>query len=132
VEEHRGQRLIISGGKGKVDEQVLDHAADYFERKSRGQGPAQQMADFCQPLIDASSGDLDGLNKAMSLGMVFWNLAVLDDEEARKEMLDDLVEKLTVPEEEKEEFRRLTRDMIERHRRMFPEMHNRAEAKSTD
>ena len=122
VVEHRGRRLIVSGGSGDVDEGVLDHAADYFERKSRGQGPAQQMVDFCQPLIDVSDGELEGLNKAMSLGMVFWNLALCEDQDGREEMLDDLLGKLTTPEE-KEDFRRLARDMVERHRRMFPEMH---------
>lgn len=120
VVESREQRLVVSGD---VDEGVLDHAADYFERKSRGQGPAQQMVDFCKPLIDSSGGDLEGMNKAMSLGMVFWNLALCEDQDAREKMLNGLLEKLTVPEEEKEEFQRLAMDMIERHRRMFPDLH---------
>lgn len=118
--KHRGRRLIVSGD---VDDQALDHAADYFDRKSRGQGPAQQVVEFSQPLIDAAGGGLAGLNKAMNLGSVFWNLAVTKDEEERRRMLDRLVEELPASED-KEDFRRLALDMIKRHRRMFPEMHS--------
>lgn len=122
---HGGHEFVTSADLADLDEETLDAAASYFDRKARGEGPGDQMAAFCQPLVESAGGDFESVNKAMSLGMLFWNMAVLQDDEARREMLDDLMESALKLEsdQEREEFRALAASMIERHQQMFPEMH---------
>ena len=103
----------------RIDETL----AEIAEAKARGQGPAQQMVQFAQPLIDASNGDLESVNKAMSLGMLFWNLAVCRDDQQREELLADAIKNAMKLDKDQDEFRLLAKDMIERHHQMFPEMH---------
>ena len=81
------------------------------------------MMDFAQPLIDGTDGDLESVNRAMSLGMLFWNLAVIKDPAAREDMLTDIMAKGMKPGTDEAEFRLFANAMIERHRMMFPEMH---------
>ncbi len=118
--EHEGQTFVTSKGV-TLDE--IEAAADYFERKRRGQGPAQQIADFSQPLIDAAGNDPVAFQNALSLGSIFWNLAVCKEESVRKEMLEDLAKHTSKTEEERRGFRALAMMMIDRHQAMFPEMH---------
>ena len=119
VVTHRGERFLTTGG---MSEEGLDVAADFFERKRRGQGPAQQMADFVQPLLDTVGHDLDGMNRAMGLGMLFWNVACKDDQ-LGEEMLSEFTRSTLETDQQRQEFRALANDMIKRHRQMFPEHH---------
>jgi hypothetical protein len=120
---HGGHDFVASEG---VDEQALAGAADFFDRKARGQGPAQQMADFAQPLLEATH-DMEGMNKAMSLAMLFWNIAIMGDDELKEQTLTDMMDNAMKleSEDDRREFRALADSMIERHRRMFPELHER-------
>lgn len=118
--EHNGQRYVTTAN---MTPQALESVADFFEQKRRGKGPAQQIADFAQPLLDAARGETDKLQRAFSLGAMFWNLAITKDEKLRDEMLDDLVRRTQKTEEDAREFRALAAEMLERHRQMFPEMH---------
>jgi hypothetical protein len=122
---HGGHEFVTSADPDDLDEETLNTVAGYFDRKTRGQGPGQQMADFCQPLVESAGDDFESINKAMSLGMLFWNMAVLQDDEARREMLDDLMGSALKldSDQEREEFRALAASMVERHQHMFPEMH---------
>jgi hypothetical protein len=97
--------------------------AELREQKAQGRGPAQQMVEFAQPLIDATDGDMESVNRAMSLGMLFWNLAIIKDPVATEEALTDIMAKGMKPGTDEAEFRLFANDMIERHRKMFPEMH---------
>ena len=100
-------------------------APDLGARPVRRQGPAQQIADFAQPLIDGSNGDYPSVQKAMSLGMLFWNLALCKEGERREEMLADVMANtMKLDQREQEDFRALAESMVERHRQMFPEMHH--------
>jgi hypothetical protein len=119
VVERGGERFITSRG---VTEDQLDMAAEFFEQKRRGRGPAQDVADFAQPLTDAADGPT-GLQNALSLGSLFWNLAVTKDETLREEMLEDIVKTTQKTEDDAREFRKIAAEMVERHRQMFPEMH---------
>ena len=83
------------------------------------------MADFAKPLIDATGHDPDSLNKAMTLGMVFWNMAICGSNDARDELLNSVMESVADTEEAREEFRGIAQFMVDRHRCMFPEMHER-------
>ena len=80
------------------------------------------MMEFAQPLIDSAGEGIEGLNTAMSIAMICWNLALCQDEREREDLLVSLSEKL--PEAETRiEFRTIATQMVERHRQMFPEMH---------
>lgn len=119
VVDRDGARFTTSSG---ITDAQRGMAAEFFEQKRRGRGPAQEMADFSQPLIDAADGPA-ALQNALSLGAIFWNLAVIKDEAERLEMLEDLVKQTQKTEEDAQEFRKLAAEMVERHRTMFPEMH---------
>jgi len=77
---------------------------------------------FCQPLIDKVGGDPAKVERALGMGMLFWNIAVSGDE-LGKELVENAVEDLTETEEDAEYLRSLTADMVARHRMMFPHMH---------
>jgi hypothetical protein len=88
---------------------------------SAGRGPAKQMADYARPIIDATDGSFDAVQAALNMSMLFWNLAITPDDEERRDNLVDMA--LRLDEADRPEFVRTARMMIERHRAMFPEMH---------
>lgn len=115
-----GQRFVASAG---ASDEALDSMASHLAEKRRGRGPAQQMAEFSQPLIDATGGDPAALQNALSLGMMFWNLAIVKDDKKREDLLEDVVGKLAKTGEGAEQFRTLAATMLARHKAMFPELH---------
>jgi hypothetical protein len=117
----RGDDRFLVGGT--PDNATLELTEQYFAERDAGRGPAQQMMDFAQPLIENSDGTADGLNKAMSIAMVFWNLAITRDED-REEMMAAMMSKDADPEV-RSEFHLMAQLMIARHEAMFPGLHNR-------
>jgi hypothetical protein len=120
--ERDGQTLLASNG---VTDRELADAAAYFDQKARGRGPAQQVADFAKPLLDAAKGDFEAMQRAYSLGAVLWNVALCDDEKTRDELLDEVIGVTHPSDEDAREFRALALEMIERHKTMFPDLHRR-------
>lgn len=78
------------------------------------------MMRFVQPLLGGYDDDAQ-LKKALSLGMVFWNLALCEDDQ-REELLAQMVSKLS-NERDVLEFRAVANGMVKRHQAMFPAMH---------
>jgi SEC-C motif len=115
--ETNGERLHVSGG---VSDDELDLAKQYFRDKDEGRGPAAQMADYAKPIIDATDGSFESMQKALNIAMLFWNLSVLRDAK-REEALAEMVARIA--EADRAEWEQTARMMIERHRTMFPEMH---------
>ena len=116
---HRGRPLLVSGGRD-LPAGVLDHAVEFYAAKDRGEGPAAQLMRFVQPLLDGCDDDTQ-MEKMLNLGAVFWNLALVEDDE-REELLAQTLSKLpNVPDAV--EFRALAHDMVKRHKAMFPAMH---------
>lgn len=78
------------------------------------------MMRFIEPLLEGCHDNATRA-KALNLGMVFWNLALAEDDR-REEMVARLANKL--PDDQAAlEFRALASDMVNRHRAMFPAMH---------
>ncbi len=115
---HRGRSLAVSGDPSP---EVLDMAADHFEQRETGGGFAAQVLRFSEPLIEAAGGDPEKIERAMTLGMVFWNIAVAKDDGG--ETLAIALEHVAKTEEEAAEFRALAASMVERHVQMFPAFH---------
>ena len=111
--------MLVSGGRD-LPAGVLDHAVEFYAAKDRGEGPAAQMMGFVQPLLGGCNDDAQ-LEKALNLGMVFWNLALGEDAK-REELLAQIMSKLP-NERDALEFRALANDMVKRHKAMFPAMH---------
>ena len=83
---------------------------------------ADAMSDFAQPLIDATDGSPEDLQRALSLSQLCWNLA-LAPEETRDELLNDMQPTLNMDDSEFEDFRsNIVMPMIYRHQKMFPDM----------
>jgi hypothetical protein len=102
---------------------LLERNGDRLGGSSAGRGPAQQMVDYVQPIIDATDGDREGLQRALDIGMFFWNLAITPDAAEREDALREMLE--GIGEAERAMFKETAKMMIERHRKMFPEMHIR-------
>ncbi|MSP17537.1 MAG: hypothetical protein EXR73_13180 [Myxococcales bacterium] len=115
-----GESFVVSEG---VTERMLDGPTRHFKEERRGRGPAQQMVDFAQPLIDAAGDDEAALNRAMTMGMVCWNLALCRDEGSREGLLTTAAGALPDDEQVRSDFREIASTMIARHRSMFPELH---------
>jgi 3-oxoacyl-(acyl-carrier-protein) synthase len=100
----------------------LDRAADHFAQRDRRGRPASKMMRFAAPLLEAVGEDHEGMNRALTLAMAFWNLAL-----CKREQYDELLAHLTgtVAQDEREAsaFHAIAADMVERHRQMFPELH---------
>ena len=84
---------------------------------------ADGIAAYAQSLIDQTDGSLEQMNKALALSQLCFNLA-LSPEDSRERQLRELQPRLQMDDEEFDDFRRsIITPMIERHRDMFPRMH---------
>jgi uncharacterized protein YecA (UPF0149 family) len=87
---------------------------------------ADAIATYAQPLLDATDGSQEQVNKALTISQACWNLALLSEQQ-RDEALANVQSALGLGDEEFVTFRRSVLDpMISRHREMFPRMHERA------
>ncbi len=83
---------------------------------------ADAMSSFAQPLIDATDGSPEELQKALQLSQLCWNLA-MTPEEMREEFLANMQPALNMDDGEFQEFKRtVVAPMIHRHQEMFPDM----------
>jgi hypothetical protein len=86
---------------------------------------ADAFAAYAQPLLDQTDGSEEQLNKALAVSMVCYNLALLTDDD-RKRDLAEMRQKLEMDEQEFDEFQRsVIFPMIARHQEMFPRMSER-------
>jgi uncharacterized protein YecA (UPF0149 family) len=87
---------------------------------------AESIVAYAQPLIDQTDGSMEQMQKAMTIGQLCWNLALLSPEE-REDSLRDVLCSLDVDEKDFEDLQRdVIEPMIRRHEEMFPQMHGRA------
>jgi len=83
---------------------------------------ADAMSRFAQPLIDATDGSPEQLQRALTLSQLCWNLAITP-EEKREEFLANMQPALKMDDEELQELKRtVVAPMIRRHQEMFPAM----------
>jgi hypothetical protein len=86
---------------------------------------AEAMASYARPLLDATDGTVEDMNKALQLSQLCWNLALLP-EEALDRSIAEMQPDLKMDDAGFEEFRRgIIMPMIRRHREMFPGLHQR-------
>ncbi|MCL4206952.1 MAG: SEC-C domain-containing protein [Pirellulaceae bacterium] len=87
---------------------------------------ADAIVAYAQPLLDQCDGDVERMNRAMTIAQVCWNLAI-SSEEGRDEMLERVKPLVNMTDSEFAEFRQhIVLPMIQRHREMFPGMHGRS------
>ncbi|MFN2126182.1 MAG: SEC-C metal-binding domain-containing protein [Candidatus Promineifilaceae bacterium] len=83
---------------------------------------ADAMLRYAQPLIDATDGSPEDVQKALTLSQMCWNLALTPEAE-RAEFLASIQPVLRMDDREFEEFRcTVATPMIRRHQEMFPAM----------
>ena len=83
---------------------------------------ADAMSRFAQPLIDATDGSQEQLQRAFLLSQLCWNLAMTPEGE-RDEFLANMQPALKMDDGELQEFKRtVVTPMIRRHQEMFPAM----------
>jgi hypothetical protein len=92
---------------------------------------ADAMFRYAQPLIDATDGSPEQVQKAFTLSQMCWNLAVTP-EAKRDDFLASMQPALRMDDEEFQEFQRdIVRPMIRRHQEMFPAMQGPAGSKTS-
>ena len=83
---------------------------------------ADAMSRFAQPLIDATDGSPEQLQRALTLSQLCWNLAITPAEK-RDEFLANMQPALKMDDGEFQEFKRtVVTPMVRRHQEMFPAM----------
>ncbi len=83
---------------------------------------ADAISRFAQPLIDATDGSPEQLQRALTLSQLCWNLAITP-EGKRDEFLANMQPALKMDDGEFQEFKRtVVTPMIRRHQEMFPAM----------
>jgi hypothetical protein len=91
---------------------------------------AERIVEFAQPLIDQTDGSIEQMNKALGLAQVCFNLALISAE-AREKQIREMQTSFGMDDEEFEDFRQtLLIPMLQRHKKMFPLMHNPELARS--
>jgi hypothetical protein len=93
-----------------------------FSPREEAGGLAQQLVDFVAPLLAEGDGSPEQEQNILELGRVCWQMA-LQDPETRAERLREVEAVLCSTEEEREALRALVESMIERHRALFPWLH---------
>ena len=80
---------------------------------------AEALVAYAQPLIDATDGSEEEIQRAFTLSTLCYNLALIP-EEMRESAIDKMKISLKMSDEEFEEFRRtIITPMIQRHQTMF-------------
>ena len=87
---------------------------------------ADAIVAYARPLIDQTDGSVDGMNHALVVAQICWNLALVPDDR-RDAAIDDSKSAMQMTDGEFAEFRQnIFLPMIQRHREMFPGMHERS------
>ena len=93
---------------------------------------ADAIVAYAQPLLDRSDGSLEQMQKAMALGQLCWNLALLPPDQ-HDGAIGDLQSSLNMDDADFAELRRdVIEPMIRRHEDMFPHMGGRAPSRPAD
>lgn len=80
---------------------------------------AEALMAYAQPLIDATDGSMEELQKALNFSQIFWNLSLMPEKD-RASAIDAMQSSLKLNDEEFDLFRRNMVDpMIARYRDMF-------------
>ncbi len=83
---------------------------------------AESMNAYAQPLLDETDGSPEQMEKAISIAMMCWNIALLPETE-QEEMLAEMRTTLKMDNAEFADFRdSVIEPMILRHHEMFPDM----------
>jgi uncharacterized protein YecA (UPF0149 family) len=92
---------------------------------------AEALVAYAQPLIDQTDGSLEQMQKAFTISQLCYNLALLP-EDKRETSIREMQPSLQMDDEEFEAFRSsVFIPMIRRHEEMFPLMHRRGSAASS-
>lgn len=87
---------------------------------------AADLVAFAEPLLEATraSESAELARAAIGAAVTFWNLSLMKDEAARAAAIEEHVTKSGYDAEElRNDYRALARSMVDRHRKMFPELH---------
>ncbi len=83
---------------------------------------AESTVAYAQPLIDETDGSPEQMQRALSIAMICWNLA-LSPEVVQEDMLTEMQPDLKMDDAEFADFRKsVIEPMILRHHEMFPNM----------
>lgn len=83
---------------------------------------AEALVAYIRPLLDQTDGSQEQMNKAMAIGQLCYNLALLPKDEQERS-IGELQTSLTMDDDEFADFRLSVIDpMIRRHQEMFPRM----------
>ncbi|MBI5366618.1 MAG: SEC-C domain-containing protein [Planctomycetes bacterium] len=122
VERRRGRTSFgrMALAEGGFPPEIGDHAP--FGSGGGSLGAA--MGEFIQPIVDEAGSSPELHEKAVALGMLFWNLALLPDDCRSEQVVRDALAEGGIRDSAgQEEFLRLAEKHIARHRRMFPHLH---------
>lgn len=106
----------------------LSPARREFEAKQH-RGPGTKLVEFVQPLIDETDGSREEVETWMLIGNLCWNIALQGlDRDGEDQEIAKIVDMMRGKAEpgDREAFAGLLRQLLRRHREMFPEEHELA------
>jgi uncharacterized protein YecA (UPF0149 family) len=80
------------------------------------------ILEYGKPLLEATDGSPEQMQMALNMTQLCWNMA-LEPEAERGALLDEVLADLDTPEDWKIQVKQMIGPMIERHKQMFPRMH---------
>lgn len=127
--DRRSQPYIRMGFKDDKDDDVPRFSTP-ARREAEGKGSrgrVAKMTTFVQPLLEACDGSEEEVEGCFLLGGACWELALLElDQEEEEAEIRKLAAQMQMPtRKDRADFVRIVRQMISRHREMFPEEYSR-------
>ncbi len=115
----------LDEARARVRRVKAEGPARPFDRRTVVNATVEELKLFAQPLLDQAGGEPEAMEAAVQLAGVCWHVALAPDVDARSEEVKRLVgDQLALKNEaERQNFLELLEAMVERHVRLFPDLH---------
>lgn len=129
--KHKHCCLVKPGGldaaRARVARVRAEGPAGPFDRRTVVNATVEELKLFAQPLLDQAGDEPEAMEAAVQLAGVCWHVALAPDADARSEEMKRLVgDQLALKSDtERQAFLDLLAAMIERHERLFPDLHTK-------
>lgn len=108
-----------SGRLGEPAEKKMARHSFLEQEENTGRlGFADAITAYAEPLLEKAGKDDAGIQKALTLAGIFWNIAQLKEDQRKKE-IEDIARKLSADKEDNAAFHEMAGFMLDRYERMF-------------
>ena len=115
----------LAAARTRAQRRRAEGPATPFDRRTIVNATVEDLKLFAQPLLDQAGEDPEAMEAAVQFAGVCWHVALAPDVDARCEEIERLVgEQVALKnDEERQAFLDMLAAMVERHERLFPDLH---------